>query len=210
MCNWNQLLLTINISVKSFTHPDSRNDLFLSISEGVFAQLTGGNTGISNSNPTLTGGKALRHLKALEFLCCTFMEIAISTFKPPTTKVAEKLVSSTLHSTKQMVEYTWQPEDRDGGLRWQSQRQRSKSRLRSRGQGDRPHPQHQPEENSQIWGLRWVKSLHIACFEQFLVFYQDEGVDTSLLAAEAGCACSESWKGGNEISLKSFLCIFWE
>ena len=95
---------------------------------------------------------------------------------------------------------TWQPGDRDGGLRWQSQRQRSKSRLRSRGQGDRPHPQHQPEENSQIWGLRWVKFLHIACFEQFLVFYQDEGVDTSLLAAEAGCACcSESWNGGNDL-----------
>ena len=34
------------------------------------------------------------------------------------------------------------------------------------------------------------------------MFYQDEGVDTSLLAAEAGCACSESWKGGNEICLK--------
>ena len=25
-----------------------------------------------------------------------------------------------------------------------------------------------------------------------LMFYQDEGVDTSLLAAEAGCACCES------------------
>ena len=28
------------------------------------------------------------------------------------------------------------------------------------------------------------------------MIYQDEGVDTSLLAAEAGCACSESWNGG--------------
>ena len=42
-----------------------------------------------------------------------------------------------------------------------------------------------------------------ACFEAvqlkyciIVMIYQDEGVDTSLLAAEAGCACSESWNGG--------------
>ena len=36
------------------------------------------------------------------------------------------------------------------------------------------------------------------------MFYQDEGVDTSLLAAEAGCACTESWNGGNDFSQISF------
>ena len=113
-----------------------------------------------------------------------------------------------------MVEYTWQPEDRDGGLRWQSQRQRSKSRLRSRGRGDRPHPQHQPEQNSlKSEGCAWLSLSTFNALNNtasFQVFYQDEGVDTSLLAAEAGCACSESWKGGYRICLKSFPSIFWQ
>lgn len=57
-------------------------------------------------------------------------------------------LESNTHRCKKYNDWnTWQPGDRDGGLRWQSQRQRSKSRLRSRGQGDRPHPQHQPGQN---------------------------------------------------------------